>query len=296
MLGDAPVNTGVITNVIEGLTDQANLSALYYGGTNSAHNGGTLQYTRIEFAGRILSSGNEVNGLTLGGVGNGTIIDHIQISYAIDDAFEFFGGTVNASYLVAFACRDDAFDFEMGYTGSVARAIAISNKNSDHTADGSGNADSNGVEITSNLLNTPITRPIINYMSVYGVSACADQVYYEKGIDVKENGRLIIRNSVVSGYGTGVYCNTNSIITSVNDKIYAFTYATLGNGVFGTGFTSSVSCNAAADFDLNQPFYAPGSCVLDFTSTTTTTGAFADSIGEWTACWTKFCGFQTLYE
>ncbi|MFP3836054.1 hypothetical protein SCA31_24465, partial [Chryseobacterium sp. SIMBA_028] len=77
------------TTTIEGLTG----SDYYFGGTNAAHNAGTLKYVRIEFAGYDFvgaNSGNEVNALSLGGVGNGTTLDHIQVSYGQDDSFEFF--------------------------------------------------------------------------------------------------------------------------------------------------------------------------------------------------------------
>jgi hypothetical protein len=301
VLGDAPVNTGVTTNLIEGLTDQSNLSDFYYGGSNSAHNGGTLKYVRIEFAGRKIGAadaGNEVNGLTLGGVGSATVIDHIQVSYGQDDSFEFFGGTVDASYLVSFACDDDNFDFDLGYTGTIDRAIAIANKNSTHSFSGSA-VDSNGIELDNDAAgsgNLPITRPLVNHMSIYGVSACADGSLYENGIHVRRNGDLILRNSTVSGYSTGVRAEAGSVITSVNDKIHAFVNATFDTGTFGSGFTSTVACGTADSFGLTTPFYVPGSCVLNFTSTSTTAGAFADSVGDWTSCWTKFCDFQTIYE
>src|SRR4028119_503940 len=90
--GNAPTNrTGNPT--IEGGTQAT------YGGTNPADNSGVLQYVRIEYPGIPFLPGNEINGLTLGGVGSGTTIDHIQVTASGDDSFEWFGGTVNAKYL-----------------------------------------------------------------------------------------------------------------------------------------------------------------------------------------------------
>ncbi|WP_449398559.1 hypothetical protein [Chryseobacterium wanjuense] len=88
LLGDAPTNVPTTTTV-EGLPQN---SLFYFGGSNSAHNAGTMKYVRIEFAGYDFvgaNSGNEVNALTLAGVGSGTTLDHIQVSYGQDDSFEF---------------------------------------------------------------------------------------------------------------------------------------------------------------------------------------------------------------
>src|SRR6185295_5852462 len=76
-------------------------------GTTENDNSGEFQYVRIEFAGIALSTDNELNGLTMGSVGSATKIDHIQVSYSGDDSYEWFGGTVNTSYLIAYRGWDD---------------------------------------------------------------------------------------------------------------------------------------------------------------------------------------------
>ncbi len=97
LLGRARHNLG--TNIlIEGL-DPANIEN-YHGGTVDTDNSGSLKYVRIEYGGFIFSANNEINGLTMGSVGSGTTIDHVQVSFTNDDAFEWFGGTVNAKYLL----------------------------------------------------------------------------------------------------------------------------------------------------------------------------------------------------
>ena len=78
-----------------------------HGGADDADNSGTLSYVRIEFAGYPFQKDKEINGLTLGSVGSGTEIDHVQVSYSNDDSFEWFGGTVNCKYLVAYKGWDD---------------------------------------------------------------------------------------------------------------------------------------------------------------------------------------------
>ena len=77
-------------------------------------NSGSITYTRIEFAGYEASFGNELNALTLNGVGSGTELHHIQTHFGLDDGFEWFGGTVNLKYALATGIRDDSFDYSTG--------------------------------------------------------------------------------------------------------------------------------------------------------------------------------------
>ena len=111
ILGNAPTNRPLSpAPLVEGGVDRR------YGGTTANDNSGTMRYVRIEFAGIAAEPGSEINGLTLGGVGSGTTLEYIQVSYGNDDAYEFFGGTVNAKYLVSYATSDDDYDFDFGYT------------------------------------------------------------------------------------------------------------------------------------------------------------------------------------
>lgn len=96
-----------------------------HGGTDDADNSGILSYVRIEFAGHPFKKNQEINGLTFGSVGSGTQVDHIQVSYSNDDAFEWFGGTVNADYLVAYHNWDDDFDADNGYRGTCRNLLGI---------------------------------------------------------------------------------------------------------------------------------------------------------------------------
>lgn len=96
-----------------------------HGGTDDTDNSGVLSYVRIEFAGYPFQKDKEINGLTLGSVGSGTKIDHVQVSYSNDDSFEWFGGTVNCKYLVAYKGWDDDFDTDNGFSGSVQFGLAV---------------------------------------------------------------------------------------------------------------------------------------------------------------------------
>lgn len=116
--GKAPNNNGNMAQQIEGGPKTK------HGGTDKDDNSGEFQYVRIEYAGFPFEKDKEINGLTLGSVGAGTKLDHVQVSYSNDDSFEWFGGTVNAKYLIAYKGWDDDFDTDNGYSGSVQFGLA----------------------------------------------------------------------------------------------------------------------------------------------------------------------------
>jgi len=103
-----------------------------YGGTDASDNSGVYQYISIRHGGALIGEGNEINGLTLGGVGSGTVIENIEVVANVDDGIEFFGGTVNASNLLVWAQGDDALDIDQAYSGTIDNAVVILGANSDH--------------------------------------------------------------------------------------------------------------------------------------------------------------------
>ncbi len=296
LLGEANVNNGSVTNIIEGLGDQPTVSDFYYGGSNDADYSGTMKYVRIEYAGRILNalSGVEINGLTLGAVGNTTNLDYIQVTYGRDDAFEFFGGTVNAGHLIAFGQDDDGLDFDLGYTGTITKALVLADKNSSHSTSGS-NPDTNGIELDNNAggtLTTLITKPRLIELSIIGVSAAADAVAYENGIHVRRRGQIELTNATVTGYNTGILWenSSNSFSTDSswsNFDVHGFVNPTVPATALGFGSATSTS-NPATPWSLTQPFFNNGT--LNFAGGT---GAFTN--GDWAspsaASWVKYSGF-----
>ncbi len=99
---------------------------------NDDDNSGVLQYISIRHGGALIGEGNEINGLTLGSVGRGTLIDHIEVVANVDDGIEFFGGTVDATNLLIWAQGDDAIDIDQAYSGTVDNVVVIQGENSDH--------------------------------------------------------------------------------------------------------------------------------------------------------------------
>jgi hypothetical protein len=143
VLGKAPI-AGGSTDSIEGLPTGDGI----YGGNAADDNSGTMQYVRIWYGGSVIGQDNEINGLTLGGVGSGTTLDHIDIAYNLDDGIEFFGGTVNVKYLSVVFCGDDAIDTDQGYQGKIQFAFVIVDRDGHH-----------GTEMDSKIGKTPRSFP-----------------------------------------------------------------------------------------------------------------------------------------
>lgn len=131
ILGAARINTPGDTNFVEGVPQNQNV---VYGGTDDQDNSGVLQYVSIRHGGTLIGTANEINGLTLGGVGSSTIIDHIEVYANLDDGFEWFGGCVNAKYLVAAFCDDDKWDWDQGFSGKMQYLFSVDDSisNGDH--------------------------------------------------------------------------------------------------------------------------------------------------------------------
>lgn len=131
ILGDAPISAadGDALSQIEGIPVTDTYGA--FGGSNSMDNSGVMSYVSIRHGGVLIGAGNEINGLTLGGVGSGTTINNIEVVANLDDGIEFFGGTVNASNIVIGFQGDDGLDIDMNYSGTVNEFIVINGSSSD---------------------------------------------------------------------------------------------------------------------------------------------------------------------
>lgn len=202
ILGKATVNTPTGTANIEGLP--ASSLTQYGGGVGTSDdndNSGELQFVRIEFPGVALAPNNEINGLTMGGVGRGTTIDFVQVSYANDDSFEWFGGTVNAKHLIAYRGLDDDFDTDFGYSGKVQFGIGLRDP---AVADVSG---SNGFESDNDAAgsaNLPQTRAVFSNMTLSAGSDSATNALFRNGAQIRRNSHQYIYNSILMGYPTGL--------------------------------------------------------------------------------------------
>ncbi len=137
---DAAGSSATCQQAIEGVTGR------FYGGPNAADSSGQMSYVQIRYSGIAISDGNELQGLTLGGTGSGTVLDHIQSHNSADDGIEIFGGTSNLKYIAITGADDDGFDIDNGYRGFMQFIIA-SQRLLGATADSfSTEIDSNGGE------------------------------------------------------------------------------------------------------------------------------------------------------
>jgi len=211
ILGNAPTNASFNGTAglgeIEGGINNSDGLGLY--GTpatqaqNAADNSGILRYVRIEYAGYAFLPDKEINGLTMGGVGNQTIIDYVQVAYANDDSFEWFGGTVNCKHLIAYKGLDDDFDTDNGFSGKVQYAIGFRDS---AVADISG---SNGFESDNDAGGsalTPQTGATFSNVTLVGPRATLTNVgnsNYKRGIHARRNSAISVFNSIVMGWPTG---------------------------------------------------------------------------------------------
>ncbi len=210
LLGRAGINTvaGADSASIEGLPPE--VTPAFYGGQprNDADNSGIMRYVRIEFAGINLTgvSGNEINGLTMGGVGSGTTLEYIQASFSGDDSFEWFGGTVNCKHLIAYKGLDDDFDSDNGYRGYNQFMLAIRDSN---IADVS---KSNGFEIDNNAnspnnFNGPRTQGTYSNLTMIGPKKTLTTTVnplFQAGAHLRRNNLTSIYNTIIMGWPSGV--------------------------------------------------------------------------------------------
>jgi hypothetical protein len=327
ILGYAPTNSAFNgtpgLGQVEGGVNNAFGDGLYGGGdqTNGAiatDNSGVLSYVRIEYPGIAFTNNNEINGLTMGGVGSGTKIDHIQVSYCADDSYEWFGGTVNCKYLVAYRGLDDDFDADNGYSGKIQFAYSQRDPN---VADASG---SNGFEIDNDgagSTTTPKTRPIFSNVTICGPNGtvAAD---YRRGAHLRRNNESKMFNSVVIGsYPVGLFIdgaptaaqatldsltvrNTffHGMATPLSDNDATFDIVAWAAARQVNVGTNSADAQLVDPFNLNLPNPRPGptSPVLNFASfedprikndffftKVSYSGAFSPN-NDWTAEWTRF--------
>jgi len=226
ILGNASLNSTPGETAIEGIPTSETRGL--YGGTNDADNSGTLQYVSIRHGGTNIGSDNEINGLTLGGVGSGTTLEHIEIIGNQDDGIEWFGGTANAKWLISAYCADDALDYDEGYRG-MNQFVIIYQDAAD--ADRGGEHDGG----TSPETATPYATP--KFWNVTSIGNATS-----KAITFRDNAGGEYHNSIFSGFGKGI--DVEDIPSQTQDSYKQFTDGNLSieNCIFhniGAGTTGT---------------------------------------------------------
>lgn len=187
LLGSARLNTVPSTQNIEGIPTSETRGS--YGGTNDNDNSGSLCYVSIRHGGTDIGAGNEINGLTLGGVGAGTSIHHIEVVANADDGVEFFGGTANLKHILVSNVLDDSYDYDQGYRGKGQFWVAIENANSDRGGEHDGG--------TTPEDGLPYATPVIYNATYIGNGA-------SRAITFRDNAGGEYHNAVFHNFGKGI--------------------------------------------------------------------------------------------
>ncbi len=248
-----------------------------YGGTDAHDSSGVLSYVRIEFAGVAFSPNNEVNGLSLYGIGDHTQMDHIQVSYSGDDAIEWFGGTVNSKYIVAYKAWDDDFDTDCGYQGKNQFVVAIRDP---YAADQSGSKTFESDSYQANTNNgksdtTHLTSCVFANVTAVGPlvspTSTAFDPQFVAGAHIRRGSALSLMNSLIIGYPAGILIDESSAsyaqtTLNIRDSILQIAGVTIaGIPTNGTpnkkevmylidGARSLTPTTAYADTTTNTPF------------------------------------------
>lgn len=264
---------------------------LRFGGNDPDDNSGVLRYVRILWAGEVIRDNEELNSLTLNGVGAGTTIEYVQVHGGLDDGFEWFGGTVNGRYLVASQVGDDAFDCDDGYQGKLQFAL-----NWQGSENGDQGGDSNGIECDNDQGSPnaqPRTIPVFSNLTLIG------SPLGNEGARIRRGSGGIHHNMVITDFAD--HClnipddATAALIGTelqINNSFIGSCGAGELEGTAAANLWNSGTDNRIGDPMLDGFMPLPGSPLLtggqvpddDFFEQVEYIGAF-DGSEDWTAGW-----------
>ena len=231
-----------------------------FGGNFDTDNSGIIKFVRIEFAGIALEPNKEINGITFGSVGSGTIVDNVQVSFSGDDSFEWFGGTVNCKHLIAYRGLDDDFDTDFGYRGKVQFFLSIRDKD---LFDAPG--DSNCFESDNDAAGStaqPKTMPIFSNGTIVGPKgdgtiALPIGEKFEKAFRLRRNTSTSCFNSIVTGWEKGLSIEGTAVVNNVNGDslVFAHNYTTNFANNTNTIYNAGTSGGAASTSAFYTSFW-----------------------------------------
>jgi len=237
ILGKAPANK--VEPLIEGGIIKGS-----YGGNVANDNSGSFKYVRIEYPGYRFQLNNEVNGLTMGGVGSGTEIHHVQVSYSFDDSYEWFGGTVNCKYLVAFGGTDDEFDTDFGFSGKCQFLFGMKDPNYwDPTGESNGCESDNDASATSTA--TPFTEVVFSNATLVGPERTDALIgttpignTFQYSAVQRRSSHLKVYNTALLGYFWGLSLRDATTQQAANDGIVQWRNVSIAATLMPTGSAS----------------------------------------------------------
>ena len=271
VLGYAPISAadGDVLSQIEGVPVSDAFGA--FGGNDAADNSGSLAYISIRHGGALIGAGNEINGLTLGGVGSGTSISNIEVVANLDDGVEFFGGTVNASNILVGFHGDDGIDIDMNYSGTVSDFYVINGDNSDEALE----------------IDGPEGITYVDGMFTLQNGICIDYLSNAARCDFKSKAQGTV-NNVWLGEAKIRACYQNDCVDSKTDAFTHLTDATPKLSFVSCEYSSilvyTASQNDAQDSDCYNGLAAPGdqAAAENAMSLETANGVSTSTFAPWT--------------
>jgi hypothetical protein len=293
-----------------------------YGGLNDLDNSGELRYVRIEYAGFAYAPNSELNSLTMGGVGSGTKISYVQCSYGLDDAFEWFGGNVDADHLIAFRGNDDDFDTDFGHSGKVQFGVCMRDTLVADAVSGAMafESDNDG----GGSANGPKTSTIFSNMTLVGPRFTPTTSFdpnFRRGAHIRRNSEMSLFNSVVMGWPVGIkidgdscHRNADSAFLRVKNTVIAGCPTVLDSAAGSTpwgitpwyyttgwgneNYANNTDLMLANPFNYSSPDFRPstgspllsGAAFSDSKLAGFTSVAYRGAFGatDWTAGWANF--------
>jgi len=220
-------------------------------------NSGTLKYVRIEYAGYAYQPDKEVNSLTMACVGSGTTIDHIEVVYAKDDAYEWFGGTVNCKYLIAYKTQDDDFDTDNGYSGKVQFGLIMRDSViADISTSEAFESDNNASGTTA----TPKTKAIFSNITAIGPRATLTNIgssLFRCGAQIRRNSSISLFNSIIMGWPQGILIDATtgtSTALNIEDSTLRLRNVTLAGNTVNLKFSGTAGASITSDATLTTWF------------------------------------------
>lgn len=245
ILGEATTNNLTADKAIEGIPTSETRGL--YGGTNDTDNSGTIKYISVRHGGTDIGEGNEINGLTLGAVGNGTTIDYVEVVANKDDGIEFFGGAVMVKHALVVNCGDDSYDYDEGFHGKGQFWVTIHNADSDRGGEHDGGP-------SDNETGTPYATPEIFNATYIGIASGES-----KTVTLRDNAGGTYANSIFVDFYKGIDIeylqDDNDDMVQCSYKMWEDDYLNIENNVFYNvaGQTDGGAYDPASLFKVSVP-------------------------------------------
>ena len=230
---------------MEGLVGQtATDPNVLYGGGDDLDDSGTLSFCSFRYGGRVIGLNNELNGLSLGGIGKETVIDHMEIMNNVDDGIEIWGGTVDLQYISVWNIGDDSIDIDQGWRGKIQFGLVVQGYSA-NAAQGSGVGD-NAIEIDGAEQSDyqPVTTGVMYNLTVIGDKGTTNANGTDHGIAYRDNARVQIRQSIFMGLGERLVQLDN--VDGDGGAGYGFNGTLTWANTWTTAFNSYSTVNAPA--------------------------------------------------